>query len=161
MDDVAVELPASERGANDGLGAQESVSEVVGEVFSGYACTSIEVSASGERARAQKEESLRDSRRDETRRDCETDGERVFVFLRDVARKDPSRRHRRGGFVGEHRSSAGQISSLRRVGRRVRGEWKTQSTPARRHLVRMPKTLRIRAGWKAIGFHDWRRRRGG
>ena len=69
MDDVAVELPASERGANDGLGAQESVSEVVGEVFSGYACTSIEVSASGERARAQKEESLRDSRRDETRRD--------------------------------------------------------------------------------------------
>lgn len=53
MDDVAVELPASERGANDGLGAQESVSEVVGEVFSGYACTSIEVSASGD-ARARK-----------------------------------------------------------------------------------------------------------
>ncbi len=55
MDDVAVELPSSERGANDGLGAQESVSEVVGEVFSGYACTSIEVSASGDpRARKKK-----------------------------------------------------------------------------------------------------------
>ncbi len=116
MDDVAVELPSSERGANDGLGAQESVSEVVGEVFSGYACTSIEVSVSGERARAQKEEeSLRDSRRDATRRDCETDGERVFVFLRDVARKDPSRRHSWGSFFGEHRSSAGQISSLRAI----------------------------------------------
>ena len=35
-------LPSSERG-NDGLGAQESVSEVVGEVFSGYTCHSIEV----------------------------------------------------------------------------------------------------------------------
>ena len=34
-------LPSSERG-NDGLGAQESVSEVVGEVFSGYTCHSIE-----------------------------------------------------------------------------------------------------------------------
>jgi hypothetical protein len=45
-EDVAVELPASERGGNDGLGAQESVSEVVGEVFSGYACTSIKVRAS-------------------------------------------------------------------------------------------------------------------
>ena len=53
MDDVAVEMPSSERGANDGLGAQESVSEVVGEVFSGYACTSIEGSASGD-ARARK-----------------------------------------------------------------------------------------------------------
>ena len=70
-DDTAVELPTSERGGNDGLGAQESVSEVVGEVFSGYACTSIEVRASGDaRARARGREFERlATRRDETRRD--------------------------------------------------------------------------------------------
>ena len=47
-------LPSSERG-NDGLGAQESVSEVVGEVFSGYTCHSIEV----RRARARSRRSRR------------------------------------------------------------------------------------------------------
>ena len=43
-------LPSSERG-NDGLGAQESVSEVVGEVFSGYTCHSIEVRRARTRSR--------------------------------------------------------------------------------------------------------------
>ena len=43
-------LPSSERG-NDGLGAQESVSEVVGEVFSGDACHSIEVRRARARSR--------------------------------------------------------------------------------------------------------------
>jgi len=43
-------LPSSDKG-NDGLGAQESVSEVVGEVFSGYTCHSIEVRARSTRLR--------------------------------------------------------------------------------------------------------------
>ena len=43
-------LPSSER-ENDGLGAQESVSEVVGEVFSGYTCHSIEVRRARARSR--------------------------------------------------------------------------------------------------------------
>jgi hypothetical protein len=41
-------LPSSDKG-NDGLGAHESVSEVVGEVFSGYTCHSIEVRARSKR----------------------------------------------------------------------------------------------------------------
>ena len=41
-------LPSSDK-ANDGLGAHESVSEVVGEVFSGYTCQSIEVRARSNR----------------------------------------------------------------------------------------------------------------
>ena len=43
-------LPSSDKG-NDGLGAHESVSEVVGEVFSGYTCHSIEVRARSTRLR--------------------------------------------------------------------------------------------------------------
>ena len=43
-------LPSSDKG-NDGLGAHESVSEVVGEVFSGYTCHSIEVRARSKRLR--------------------------------------------------------------------------------------------------------------
>lgn len=43
-------LPSSDKG-NDGLGAHESVSEVVGEVFSGYTCHSIEVRARSKRVR--------------------------------------------------------------------------------------------------------------